>query len=53
MLNRFLKWLEGYFPAWCQICGRVMFTKDVRYAQHRVAGMVPVCTKCHTDLYGE
>jgi RNase P subunit RPR2 len=51
MFKRILKWLKDHEPVFCALCLTLKFKKHVTYRQTTLGRVVPLCRKCHQELF--
>jgi hypothetical protein len=50
-MNKLLAWLKSHEPVFCAICARLMYRKDARYETASNGVVLPLCDKCHRELF--
>jgi hypothetical protein len=51
ILRSLLHWLSDHAPTWCVCCRYLMFAKNAHYERKTTGEVVPLCGKCHDELY--
>jgi RNase P subunit RPR2 len=51
LLRRIDRWLRDHEPVFCALCLRLLFRKDALYRQTTLSRVVPLCEKCHQELF--
>jgi hypothetical protein len=51
LLRRIDRWLRDHEPVFCALCLRVLFRKHALYQQTTLGRVVPLCKRCHTELF--
>ena len=50
-MNRLLEWLKAHSPVFCSVCSRLMFFKDAIHEATQTGAVLPLCDKCHRELF--
>jgi hypothetical protein len=51
-LNRkLIRWLKNHEPIFCAFCLRLVFKQDANYTEMTTGRIVPLCGKCHNEIY--
>jgi hypothetical protein len=51
--RRLMYWADGQLPARCPACGGWPSKRSMRWAEHRIAGAVLICSDCYQEMYGD
>ena len=55
MLNQLLwkikKFIRDYSPVICVVCHGIFFNKDTELELNTIGNAVPLCSKCHDELF--
>lgn len=50
-MRRIVEFIMDHMPTWCAICQYVGFSKNMRRVPMTIGRAVPLCPKCHDDLF--
>ena len=50
-MTKIIEWLKAHEPVFCAICARLMYRKDARYETASNGVVLPLCDKCHRELF--
>ena len=50
-MNRIIDWLKAHEPVFCAACRRLIFFKDAIWEESLMGVMLPLCDKCHRELF--
>ena len=51
MIYKIKALILNHLPVWCAKCGYVMFKKNAKYEETRWGTVVPLCNKCHKEIF--
>jgi hypothetical protein len=51
LTRKLLRWLKAREPVFCTLCLRLVFKKDAIYSEMTTGRIVPLCGKCHSDMF--
>ena len=50
-MTRLLEWLRAHELVFCSVCSRLMFFKDAIHEATQTGAVLPLCDKCHRELF--
>jgi RNase P subunit RPR2 len=50
-IRKLNRWLKNHEPVFCALCLRLIFKKDATYNEMMTGRIVPLCQKCHNEIF--